>query len=382
MNDQLISLALPDIETIKSYTGKELAQDLKKYEDRDYDFDHSSKIYQTITYIAYKISTGRQFLGQEFREYKDPENSGIMMGSVHVPNGAIAITSLAMKSGLLPTTSENGITRFEIKEILDKLTPEDKVGGSIGGYLRRSMTRYIIKEYESSGFVQISERIRQRFKDELNNPPFVFDETIGEYWLESQNHCEGVETGSSLDNIVNRVSLWHGNNNVIRTPDIIKLLISAYCFNTERVEFEKLWRSFTFKMNAWLVNSPLSINHYSELVNEDSTTSEFSASALSVENTDRTIHQLELEQIIEEIFTEGKLNDIEIIILLAKYEGKTIEQIMPLINKGKTQTGEAINSTTNKAHKILQNIFEKYPDDFTLEELMEQFTISLRNNAI
>ena len=72
----------------------------------------------------------------------------------------------------------------------------------------------------------------------------------------------------------------------------------------------------------------------------------------------------------------------EIIILLAKYEGKTIEQIMPLINKGKTQTGEAINSTTNKAQEILQNIFEKYPDDFTQEELGEQFIISLRNNAI
>ena len=101
MNNVFLSEALPDINTINSYTVKELKQELKNIKEEQKSLDSKSKIYHTILYICHLISINKKnFTSSQFSEYKETDNTPVMLGEVHVSTGAMAIYSVAINLDL------------------------------------------------------------------------------------------------------------------------------------------------------------------------------------------------------------------------------------------------------------------------------------------
>ena len=270
----------------------------------------------------------------------------------------------------------SGIVSFEMKAILDKLDDDDKVEGKIGEYLRKYISETLTLSRRSSKTVQLSERLYDRFEEQLNNKPFVYDKTAKTYILESIKYCEGLERGVSVKAIVNSTPLWHGTQNIMETKTIRDLLIKAYCSDQSNVDFSKLFEYVKKKVQDWLVNSPLSIDSYIAESDEDKKI-EIADSLITTDNPlENSTHTLELERVVKEMV--DKFDETEITLINeGLYNGRTLEEIGPLINLGRSATGERLKKVKEKMAKEFNLITNKYQEEFELEEIADQFNIEI-----
>ena len=141
--------------------------------------------------------------------------------------------------------NDDGNTVYELKKILDSLDPNDTVGGKLGAYLRTFMERCLIKNFQKSSQVQVSDRLFTRFKEELKKGPFQVTNSFN-YTIKEESYCEPffatdiytqVKDFPNPDDqyrkIVNNMPLWYGTNNVMETKAIKQLLIDAVCSSGE-----------------------------------------------------------------------------------------------------------------------------------------------------
>ena len=140
------------------------------------------------------------------------------------------------------------------------------------------MERCLIKNFQKSSQVQVSDRLFTRFKEELKKGPFQVTNSLN-YTIKEESHCEPffdnrylyqVKDFPNPDDqyrkIVNNMPLWYGTNNVMETKAIKQLLIDAVCSSGE-VNLSELL-VVKEKVKDWLVNSPLSIEHNSDTSGE------------------------------------------------------------------------------------------------------------------
>ena len=81
----------------------------------------------------------------------------------------------------------------------------------------------------------------ERFKEQLNEHPFVYEPNLGTYRLEDTSYCDTNEENLSMAQVVNHLPLWYGTKAVIKTKNIRKLLIDIFCIEEETVKFPELW---------------------------------------------------------------------------------------------------------------------------------------------
>ena len=264
-----------------------------------------------------------------------------------------------------------------MKAILDKLDDDDKVGGKIGEYLRKYITETLSLSRRSSKTVQLSERLYERFEEQLNKKPFVFDKNAKTYILESIKYCEGLERGVGVKAIVNRTPLWHGTQNIMTTKTIKDLLIKAYCSDQSHVDFSKLFEYVKKKVQDWLVNSPLSIDSYIAESDEDEEI-KIADSLITTDNPlENSIHTLELERVVKEMVEKFDRTEIILIKESLLTDGRTLEEIAPLISLGRSATWERIKNVTKKVEKEFKLIENKYQEEFKDTEIAEQFRIEI-----
>ena len=384
MNSQVEKayISLPSIETIKSYTVKELEEEmsiLKVFTN----INEESKIFHATLHICQLISINtKKFITNDFIEYKDKENSNFMIGNVPVTNGATAILTVATTAGLFPSKYDDAITAFEFKTILDSLDPSDKVSGKVGAYLRRFIERSLIKEFQKSAHVQASERLRVRFIDELKKEPFDYD---GEFFtIVDNSFCEDIyetATYKRLKNevreekvyrdIINKIPLWYGHNAIMETKHIHQLLIDVVC-TKENVNFKVLFVAVKERVKDWLLNTPLDLG--AEIGNDEEGSASYQDILPEMNPLYSPTEELILENEVKNILKE--FDETEKMILKLMFELKTIEETGRAIGLGKSATAERVKKIKDKLGKTLTNKLSNLNttsttgNDFEMSDLM------------
>ena len=380
----MLNDTLPGISQIKLYTVKDLVLELEENDSTN--LQRSSMSFQTCIYICDLISKSSNFKSQQYSEFKDLEPSGINLGGRSVSNGALTIYSVACESGLVLLENDDGNTVYELKKILDSLDPDDTVDKKLGAYLRKFIERCLIKNFQKSGQVQVSDRLYTRFKEELKKGPFIVTPTFS-YKIKEEKFCEPFfntdvylqvkdfpNPEDKYRKIVNYVPLWFGTNNVMETKEIKQLLIDAVCSSGE-VNLNDLFIVVKEKVKDWLVNSPLSIEHNSDTSGD---------SDYSLKNTLKSDNIFENNSnyfIIEDESKKllNKFSEEEIYFLKLKFlEGKTFEEISSLIGKSTSTVGEKSKKLIAKLEKEINKIIQQNDKDFDKEELVGTFMNEIR----
>ncbi len=374
----MVNNTLPGINEIKLYTVEDLVSEIKQLDSANLNI--SSMSFHTCLYICDLISKSSKFKTQEYSEYKDLEPSGYYLGTTPVSKGALAIYSVACEAGLVLLTDNNGVTTFELKKILDSLDSSDSVGGNIGAFLRRFIEESIIKKYQRSGQVQISDRLFIRFKEELKKGPFISSGL--NYSIKEIKYCEPFfqtdiytqlkdfqNPEDKYKKIVNNIPLWYGTNNVMETKAIKQLLIDVAC-SLDEVNLSNLFIVVKEKVKDWLVNSPLSIEYNSE---QSGDTQSNLRNVLKSDNIfDNSINYLFLEDSAKNILQ--KFTEDEIYIIKLKFvENKSDEAIGSLIGKARRTVSDAVKKLTIKLEKEFKKLIKENENDFDLEELTSTF---------
>ncbi len=375
----MLNDSLPGIREIKLYTVQDLLLELEVSTSTDLPI--SSKSFQTCIYICDLISKSVKFKAQQYSEFKELDPSGTFLGQTSVSNGAFAIYSVACESGLVLLKSDDGNTVFELKKILDSLDLDDTVGGKLGAYLRTFIERCLIKNFQKSGQVQVSDRLFTRFKEELKKGPFIATSALN-YKIKEEKHCEPFLTTDiylqakdfpnpedKYRKIVNHMPLWFGTNNVMETKAIKQLLIDAVCSSGE-VNLNELFLIVKEKVKDWLVNSPLSIEYNSDTSGD----SEYSLkNTLKSDNFfDNNLNYLIIEEESKRLLS--KFSEEEIYFLKLKFlENKTFEEISSLIDKSTSTVGEKSKKLIAKLEKEITIIIQQNENNFDKEELVSTF---------
>ena len=374
----MVNNTLPGINEIKLYTVEDLVSEIKQLDSANLNI--SSMSFHTCLYICDLISKSSKFKTQEYSEYKDLEPSGYYLGTTPVSKGALAIYSVACEAGLVLLTDNNGVTTFELKKILDSLDSSDSVGGNIGAFLRRFIEESIIKKYQRSGQVQISDRLFIRFKEELKKGPFISSGL--NYSIKEIKYCEPFfqtdiytqlkdfqNPEDKYKKIVNNIPLWYGTNNVMETKAIKQLLMDVAC-SLDEVNLSNLFIVVKEKVKDWLVNSPLSIEYNSE---QSGDTQSNLRNVLKSDNIfDNSINYLFLEDSAKNILQ--KFTEDEIYIIKLKFvENKSDEAIGSLIGKARRTVSDAVKKLTIKLEKEFKKLIKENENDFDLEELTSTF---------
>ena len=374
----MINNTLPGINEIKLYTVKDLVSEIETL-----DFSNlspSSMSFHTCLYICDLISKSSKFKTREYAEYKELEPSVYYFDSTPVSKGALAIYSVASEAGLFLLQNNNGVTAFEFKKILDSLDSTDTVTGKIGAYLRRFIEESIVKNYQKSGQVQISERLFTRFREELKNGPFISSGL--NFSIKEVSYCEPfyqTEIYTQVKNfqnpedkykkIVNNMPLWYGTNNVMETKAIKQLLIDVAC-SLEEVNLSSLFIVVKEKVKDWLVNSPLSIEFNSD---QSGDTQSNLKNVLKSDNIfENKINYLIIEEESKRLLSKFSVE--EIYFLKLKFlENKTFEEISLLIGKSTSTVGEKSKKLLAKLEKEIEKIILQNENDFDKEELVSTF---------
>ena len=375
-------ISLPGVETIKAYTVEELKTELSTLKEFT-NMNSESKVFQTSLYICQLISINeKKFTTNEFLEYKNKESSNFMLGNIRVTNGAVAILTVATVAGLFPDKSKDDITSFEFKKILDSLDPSDKVSEKVGAYLRTYIERTLIKEFQKSGQVQATERLRVRFIEELRKDAFDYD---GEFFTIVNNlYCEDVyktDLYKKLENevreekvyrdIVNAMPLWYGHNQIMETKYIHQLLIDVVC-TFENVNFKLFFVAVKERVKDWLVNNPLDLD--AEVGNDGEKTIKFHETLSEITPQYSAADELIIENEVKNILEE--FDETEQLILKLTLEEKTIEEIGVVIGLQKSATAERVKKIKEKLAKTLTNRLSNLNtasatgNDFELEDLI------------
>ncbi len=374
----MLNDTLPGIGEIKLYTVEDLVSEIETLDPSN--LNPSSMSFHTCLYICDLISKSPKFKTLEYSEYKELEPSGYYLGSMPVSKGAFAIYSVACEAGLLLLKDNNGVTAFEFKKILDSLDSSDSVGGKIGAYLRRFIEESIVKKYQKSGQVQISERLFARFKKELKNGPFISSGL--NFSIKEEKYCEPFfqtdiyakvkdfqNPEDKFKKIVNNMPLWYGTNNVMETKAIKQLLIDVACALDE-VNLSNLFIVVKEKVKDWLVNSPLSIEYNSE---QSGDTHSNLKNVLKSDNFfDNSLNYLILEDSAKKIIE--KFTQDEIYLLKLKFiDNKSDEAIGSIVGKARRTVSDAVKKLTNKLEKEFMKLIKENENDFDLEELTSTF---------
>lgn len=375
----MLNDSLPPISEIKLYKVQDLVLELEENDSTD--LLPSSKSFQTCIYLCDVISKSVKFKSQQYSEFKELDPSGTFLGQTSVSTGAFAVYSVACESGLVLLKNDDGNTVYELKKILDSLDPNDTVGGKLGAYLRTFIERCLIKNFQKSSQVQVSDRLFTRFKEELKKGPFQVTNSLN-YTIKEESYCEPffatdiytqVKDFPNPDDqyrkIVNNMPLWYGTNNVMETKAINQLLIDAVCSSGE-VNLSALFLAVKEKVKDWLVNSPLSIEHNSDTSGESDRNLK---NTLQSDNFfDNSLNYLIVEDSAKKLLNQ--FSDEEIYLLKLKFiENKTDEEIGNLIGKARRTTSDRVKKLISKLEKELMTLIEQNENDFDLEELTSTF---------
>ena len=266
------NITLPTKSEIGKITVSELNKEFEDiYQDQRYILDGTSKILQTVLYTCDNIFNSKaHFTDKRFVEFQSRDRSNYYFDARYIPEGVIAMLSVVYLGGLIPSKNSD-TTTFLYAELLNLLEQDSTLIGEngYGGLLNKCIKEILMKHYSTSGEIEVSKRLLERFKEQLNEHPFVYEPNLGTYRLENTSYCDTNEENLSMAQVVNHLPLWYGTKAVIKTKNIRKLLIDIFCIEEETVKFPELWNLIRKKIGAWLVNSPVEISSYVGEVDED-----------------------------------------------------------------------------------------------------------------
>ena len=147
--------------------------------------DGTSKILQTVLYTCDNIFNSKaHFTDKRFVEFQSRDRSCYYFDArLFLKGNSNAISSLSW--GLIPSTNSH-TTTFLYAEILDRFEQDSTLIGEngYGGLLNKCIKEILIKHYSTSGEIEVSKRLLERFKEQLNEHPFVYEPNLGTYRLE------------------------------------------------------------------------------------------------------------------------------------------------------------------------------------------------------
>ena len=323
------NITLPTKSEIGKITVSELNKEFEDiYQDQRYILDGTSKILQTVLYTCDNIFNSKaHFTDKRFVEFQSRDRSNYYFDARYIPEGVIAMLSVVYLGGLIPSKNSD-TTTFLYAEILDRFEQDSTLIGEngYGGLLNKCIKEILMKHYSTSGEIEVSKRLLERFKEQLNEHPFVYEPNLGTYRLEDTSYCDTNEENLSMAQVVNHLPLWYGTKAVIKTKNIRKLLIDIFCIEEETVKFPELWNHIRKKIGAWLVNSPVEISSYIGEVDEDAysfTTPD--SLKFNDDPLDNSIWALELEKEVKLIVS--KFNKEELILIEDKLSAFQLQHL-------------------------------------------------------
>ena len=369
------NITLPTKSEIGKITVSELNKEFEDiYQDQRYILDGTSKILQTVLYTCDNIFNSKaHFTDKRFVEFQSRDRSNYYFDARYIPEGVIAMLSVVYLGGLIPSKNSD-TTTFLYAEILDRFEQDSTLIGEngYGGLLNKCIKEILMKHYSTSGEIEVSKRLLERFKEQLNEHPFVYEPNLGTYRLEDTSYCDTNEENLSMAQVVNHLPLWYGTKAVIKTKNIRKLLIDIFCIEEETVKFPELWNHIRKKIGAWLVNSPVEISSYIGEVDEDAysfTTPD--SLKFNDDPLDNSIWALELEKEVKLIVS--KFNKEELILIEDKLAGVPASTSAKNLGLEKRTLQRQQKELFEKFSKLLVELHLDYGDEFSEGDLLDAF---------
>lgn len=369
------NIILPNKSEIAMTTVQELNEEFKNiYKDNSYIIDGNSKILQTVLYTCDNIFNSKaHFTDKRFADFQSREKSNYYFESKSISEGTIAMLSVVYLGGLIPSTNLD-TTTFLYAEILDRFESNNCLTGDngYGGLLNKCIKEILIKYYSKSGEIEVSNRLLERFKSQLNEHPFVYEPELGTYKLEDTSYCEPNEQRLSMKQVVNHLPLWYGTKSVIKTNQIKKLLIDVFCIEEQTVKFPELWSLIRKKISSWLVNSPVDISNYMGETDEDSYS--FSTpEALKFDDNplNNSIWTLELEKEVRRIVS--LFNNEELRLIEEKLSGIPASTSANKFDLSVRAIQRKQKELFEKFSYELQQLHSEYGDEFSEGDIFDSF---------
>ena len=369
------NITLPTKSEIGKITVKELNKEFEDiYQDQRYILDGTSKILQTVLYTCDNIFNSKaHFTDKRFVEFQSRDRSYYYFDARSIPEGVIAMVSAVYLGGLIPSKNSD-TTTFLYAEILDRFEQDSTLIGEngYGGLLNKCIKEILMKHYSTSGEIEVSKRLLERFKEQLNEHPFVYEPNLGTYRLENTSYCDTNEENLSMAQVVNHLPLWYGTKAVIKTKNIRKLLIDIFCIEEETVKFPELWNLIRKKIGAWLVNSPVEISSYVGEVDEDAYSFTTPDSLKFTDDPlDNSIWALELEKEVKLIVS--KFNKEELILIEDKLSGVPATTSAKKLGLGERTLQRKQKELFEKFSKLLVKLQIDYGDEFSQGDILDTF---------
>ena len=369
------NITLPTKSEIGKITVKELNKEFEDiYQDQRYILDGTSKILQTVLYTCDNIFNSKaHFTDKRFVEFQSRDRSYYYFDARSIPEGVIAMVSVVYLGGLIPSKNSD-TTTFLYAEILDRFEQDSTLIGEngYGGLLNKCIKEILMKHYSTSGEIEVSKRLLERFKEQLNEHPFVYEPNLGTYRLENTSYCDTNEENLSMAQVVNHLPLWYGTKAVIKTKNIRKLLIDIFCIEEETVKFPELWNLIRKKIGAWLVNSPVEISSYVGEVDEDAYSFTTPDSLKFTDDPlDNSIWALELEKEVKLIVS--KFNKEELILIEDKLSGVPATTSAKKLGLGERTLQRKQKELFEKFSKLLVKLQIDYGDEFSQGDILDTF---------
>ena len=369
------NITLPTKSEIGKITVSELNKEFEDiYQDQRYILDGTSKILQTVLYTCDNIFNSKaHFTDKRFVEFQSRDRSYYYFDARSIPEGVIAMVSAVYLGGLIPSKNSD-TTTFLYAEILDRFEQDSTLIGEngYGGLLNKCIKEILMKHYSTSGEIEVSKRLLERFKEQLNEHPFVYEPNLGTYRLEDTSYCDTNEENLSMAQVVNHLPLWYGTKAVIKTKNIRKLLIDIFCIEEETVKFPELWNHIRKKIGAWLVNSPVEISSYVGEVDEDAYSFTTPDSLKFTDDPlDNSIWALELEKEVKLIVS--KFNKEELILIEDKLSGVPATTSAKKLGLGERTLQRKQKELFEKFSKLLVKLQIDYGDEFSQVDILDTF---------
>lgn len=365
--------SLPSISKIHNYTVQELKDDLEKYYiNIKKQPGKDSLLYHAILLTTYKYIKNKSFTRDPaFAEYLDKEPSGLFFDTTPIPLGCLAAVNVACTRRLFKK-EENNITSFGLAKILDRydddnMTLEDE--GGIGAALMNEIRYAILDELRTLKSTDITFALKQRFKTILDeNDMFNFDgETIS---LKNPKLCELEEKHSNLKDAVYSVNPWYGKQSIYSTSGIEKIFVLSYCVDAVAVYFDEIFEIVKHKVANFLHNTPLNLDGYFTLHEDDKKPLEEDYEELQVPSITIQENAMYYENLANEFLESLDLYDIKI--FFGSLNGKTLLQIEETVDLKKS-------TIDDRKKKIMKNLQEYFKNNNLEDNDIDGFYSALRS---